>query len=842
MTIVLPPNPDRQMSERELRVFEEWGPRPVQMSSSLSPGPIPQGQDQVRAQTQNPRQNPDQPQDVRQYQGQPQGRGLGTVNGSGANRNGNAGVQAQRPTSQGQPQRYGTSNWNSGSLNRNASASTTFPRRMSQSQAHGQSQPQAHGATNGARVNRSTSASANTNVNTPRQVSQNQTQSQGQGWTTESHGTVGNNTNANANPGSQTQTSQTTHKRRHWGRSKNRNRAPNNFDYFKAQATKKDEANKEKNQRDVPVTSDATATAKNSDKMKNVRDEWTAGPPNGEGGAADTSISRAEARTDAAAAVLAPVNPAPNQPERPEGPKGRSGRGRKGSRGHQKPDSDQVRATTKDTVDVVAGNSTNATPDGSAGNQQNNQNVTDYTVPVAGSETGKGQSQTGRSGKSSHGRRRKFGSISAGGIAHKKEPISVNSSASTPPVPAINPNIQQAEHQPTINQFTAAVTLEAGGGSLQQEINSKNSLSPEGSGSSNKMDVPTTGSAAGSAHSADSVSPNASTTHVVSSPGEAKKISQPKSDVGSWSNKTSESSSDGGMKLTTVRENTIPSVSVEVGSSVDRPNRQNDVGQSSAPIASGHEKATMNSKSNVEGHMLQISDATSARNELKDVVGNGEQGTTSSTSLSAGSSATPVDSNPGAVATTGSRFPPRRGRKNSRAHREPGSTFSGNSPKEIGINDGGITVSASASGGSPGPPVVPKTSRPEHQSVGTGANSNASQQRTTPRNFNAPRGSSMPATSENASKTTMNNKANTAVASAELPARSGTHISFTDQTKGRLSIDARPGAVMSSLESGEPKPSPSYQGFSGPTPTGNCNPPPIQSIFQGRTIMLTFIF
>lgn len=820
MTTVLPPNPDRQMSERELRVFEEWGPRPVQMSSSLSPRPIPQGQGQARAQPQNPRQNKGQSQDVRQYQGQPQGRGLGTVNGSGANRNGNAGAHVQRQTSQGQSQRYGTSNGNSSSLSRNASASVTFPRQMSQSQAHG--------ATNDARINRSTSASANTNINTPRQVSQNQTQPQGQGRMTGNHGTVGsnagNNANANANPDSQTQASQTTHKRGHWGRSKNRNRAPNNFDDLRAQVTKQDEANKEKNQRDVPVTSDATATAKNSEKMKNVLDEWTAGLPNGEGDAADASISRAEDKTDAAAAVLALVNPAPNQPKHPEGPKGRFGRGRKESRGPRKPDSDQVAAATKDTVDVVAGNSNNAIPDGSAGNQQNNQIATDHTVSVAGSEAAKGQSQNGRSRKSSHGRRSKFGSISAGGIAHKKEPITVNRPANTPPVPAINPNIQQAENQPTINQSTAAVTFEAGGGSLQQKINSKNSLSPEGSGSS-KMNVSTRESTVGSAYSADSVSSNASITHAVSSPGEAKKISQPKSDAGSRSNKTSESSSNGGMRLTTVRENTIPSVSVEVGSSVDRPNGQNDAGQSSAPTAYDHEEATMNSKSNAEGHILQIFDATSVRNELKDVVGNGEQGTTSSTNRSAGSSATPVDSNPGAAATTGSRFPARWSRKNSRVHQEPGSTLSGNSPKEIGTKDGGITVSASASGGSPKPPVVRETSRPEHQSVGTGAKSNASQQRTTPRNFNAPQGSSIPATSENASKTTMNNKTNTAVASAGLPAISGPHISFTDQAKGRPSTDARPGAAMSSLESGEPKSGPSCQGSSGPTPTGKCKPP-----------------
>lgn len=816
MTTVLPPNPDRQMSERELRVFKERGPRPVQMSSSLPPRPIPQGQGQARAQPQNPRQNKGQSQDVRQYQGQPQGRGLGTVNGSGANRNGNAGAHVQRQTSQGQPQRYGTSNRNSSSLNRNASASATFPRQMSKSQAHG--------ATDDARVNRSTSASANTNVNTPRQVSQNQIQPQGQGQTTGSHGTAGNNANANANPGSQTQTSQTTHKRHHWGRSKNRNRAPNNFDDLRAQATKQDEANKEKNQHDVPVTSDATTTAKNSDKMKNVLDEWTAGPPNGEGDAADASISRAEDKTDAAAAVLALVNPAPNQPKHPEGPKGRFGRDRKGSRGPRKPDSDQVAAATKYMVDVVAGNSNNAIPDGSAGNQQNNQIATDHTVPVAGSEAAKGQSQNRRSRKSFHGRRSKFGSISAGGIAHKKEPITVNSPANNPPVPAINPNIQQAEHQPTINQSTAAITFEAGGGSLQQETNSKNSLSPEGSGSS-KMNVSTKESTAGSAYSADSVPSNASTTHVVSSPGEAKKISQPKSDAGSRSNKASESSFNGGMKLTTVRENTIPSVSVEVGSSVYRPNGQNDAGQSSAPTAYDHEEATMNSKSNAEGHILQIFDATSVRNELKDVVGNGEQGTTSSTNRSAGSSATPVDSNPGAAAMTGSRFPARWSRKNSRAHREPGSTLSRNILKDIGTKDGGITVSASASGGSPKPPVVPETSRPEHQSVGTKAKSNVSQQRSTPRNFNAPQGSSMPDTSENASKTTMNNKANTAVASAGLPASYGPHISFTDQTKGRPSTHFRPGEVMNSLESGEQKPGPSCQGSSGPTPTGKCKPP-----------------
>lgn len=850
MTSTLPLNSDRQMSERELRIFEEWGSRPLQTNSSSSLGLNSQGQGQARAQaqsqrqnqpqtqTQNPRQNPGQAQDFRQNQGQPQGHGSTNVENS-LNRSVSANANPQRQKSQGQSQSYGTSNQKS--VNRNMSASATFPRQMSQNQAHGQSQPQGHGMINAnTSVNRSTSASVNSNINTPRQASHNQIQPQGQRRATESHGAVSsndtnndtNNANSNANTSSQTQKSQNTRGRRHGGRNKHRNRAPTVFDEWKAQATKEHEADVDKNKRRIPIATaaTATATANDTDRLKNVWDEWMAGAAGGEGEAGDTipnapvdtAIARNEARTDVVATVSALVDSASNQLDPPEDPKGCSKWNRKTFHGHKKSGVGPIEAVAKETEDVVAGDTTSAAPVSSAETQQNSQAATDNTVPAASIEAAKGRSQTGRSRKDSHGHRSKSGSVSAGTRAHKEGSISANTPANIPPVYAISLTMQHSERQPTVDQHAAGVSLEPEGCSLGQESNSKNSLSPEGSGSPKKLYALTKESTAGSAYLVDSPTSDISTTYAVPASEGPKNIARPKDEANSQSNPSSESPSNGGLKLATIREDTMPPVSVEAISSVKHFNGQHAAGQASVRPASDPKKAEKKLKPDVVGDMRQRSDTAPARSASEGVARNKEQGTAASTSPSAGSSGTPVNPTSDSAAATDSHSTPSNNRRDSRAYQGSRYALHGDNPKKTGIKDSSITVSTSATAEFPKPPVDPGTSLPERQTIGARENGSASQQRSTPRDFCSLQGSFVPATPENASKATMNNKANTAVASAGLPASSKPHNSFTNQAKDRTSINDEPKAAMNSSEGRERKPSHSRQRSTESTSTGKC--------------------
>lgn len=853
MTTTLPLNSDRQMSERELRIFEEWGSRPLQTNSSSSLGLNSQGHGQARAQaqsqrqnqpqtqTQNPRQNPGQAQDFKQNQGQPQGHGSTKVDNS-LNGSVSANANPQRQKSQGQSQSYGTSNQNAGSVNRNVSASATFPRQMSQNLAHGQSQPQGHGMINAnTSVNRSTSASVNSNINTSRQASHNQIQPQGQRRANDTY-----NANSNANTSSQTQKSQNTRGRRHGGRNKHRSRAPTVFDEWKAQATKEHEAEVDKNKRRIPIATAATVTANDTDRLKNVWGEWMAGAAGGEGGAgdtipsvpADTAISRDKARTDAVATVSASVDSTSNQLDPSEDPKGRSGRNRKTSHGHKKSGVGPIEAVAKETEDVVAGDTTSAAIVNSAGTQQNSQAATDNTVPVASIEAAKGRSQTERGREGSHGHRSKSGSVSAGTRAHKEESISANSPANTPPVYAISLTMQHSERQPTVDQRAADVSLDPEGCILGRESNSKNSLSPEGSGSPKKLYALTKEDIAGSAYLADIPTSDISGTYAVPASEGPKNIVRPKNEADSRSYPSSESPPNGGLKLATIREDTMPPVSVEASSSVKHFNGQHAAGQASVRPASDPKKAERKLKPDGVGDMRQKSDTAPARSTSEGVARNKGQGTAASTSPSAGSSGTPDNPASGSAAATGSHSTPSNNRRGSRAHQGSRHALHGDNPKKTGTKDSDITVSTSATAEFPKPPVDPGTSLSEHQAVGARENGSASQQRSTPRNFCSLQGSFVPATPENASKATMNSKANTAVASAGLTASSKPHNSFTNQEKDRISMKDEPKGAMNSSEGRERKPSHSRQRSTESTSTGKCKVS-IKTIFLGRTFILT---
>lgn len=385
MTTISSPSVNRSMSDREIRVFEEWGTRSVQTGSS-APGFHSQAQGQtgrrVSGQTQ-PQVN--QAHIPHQNQGQRNGRRPINTNAVG-NRSVSDNASSQRKPSQGRSQGYGSNNVNTGSFKGNNTALVVPSGPMSHIQApnRGRSQYQGYGSANANASDKPMSITLNRPVNPnaslPRQALPNQVLVQGQGWAAETHGSMRSSINArvnsNANSGAQmqtqnnargqslrqnqghdmgsaatsanvngspsVQTSQTTHRRHNIGRNKHRDRGPTVFDEWKAQATREDAANREKGKRDEPIAATTASMQNSNDKLKDVTNEWMVGAANpekhagvGESNASsNTKAAVSGAQVDAIGNGSSPAKFL-DQLERPEGSKGRSGRrrGRKNSGG-----------------------------------------------------------------------------------------------------------------------------------------------------------------------------------------------------------------------------------------------------------------------------------------------------------------------------------------------------------------------------------------------------------------------------------------------------------------------------------------------------------------------------
>lgn len=385
MTTVSSPSVNRSMSDRELRVFDEWSTRSVQTGSS-APGFYSQAQGQtgrrVSGQTQ-PQAN--QAHIPHQNQGQPSGRRPINTNAVG-NLSVSDNASSQRKPSQGRSQGYGSNNVNTGSFKGNNTALVVPSGPMPHIQApnRGRSQYQGYGSANTNAGDKPMSVTLNRHVNPnaslPRQALPNQILVQGQGWAAETHGSMSSNINArvnsNANSGAQmqtqnkargqslrqgqgydmgsavtsaningspsVQTSQTTHRRHNIGRNKHRDRGPTVFDEWKAQATREDAANREKGKHDEPIAATTASMPDSNDKLKDVMNEWMVGAANpekhtgvGESNASsNTKAAISGAQVDAIGTGSSPAKLL-NQLDCPEGSKGRSGkrRGRKNSGG-----------------------------------------------------------------------------------------------------------------------------------------------------------------------------------------------------------------------------------------------------------------------------------------------------------------------------------------------------------------------------------------------------------------------------------------------------------------------------------------------------------------------------